>query len=131
MTITRASAPAGEGQSQSKQLMVIGLLLGALDAKHLRAAIRTHALKGRSPILHGDLLSVGHFLLCFALHTISFSHGFLLNLWAFRPKCTGILVAGPNTVKRQNRPAVAIVISSRPCYALHPKTDAKNRDFKQ
>jgi tetratricopeptide (TPR) repeat protein len=129
MKMTLASAQAGEGRRRSKKLMVIGLLLGALDAKQLRAAIRAHALKSRPSILHRDFLSVGHFFLCFALYTISFSHGFLLNFWAIRPKCVGILVAATNTVKRQNRPAVAIVFSGRPCYVLGPRTHSEDRDL--
>ena len=103
MKMTLASAQAGEGRRQSKKLMVIGLLLGALDAKQLRAAIRAHALKSRPSILHRDFLSVGHFFLCFALHTISFSHwNPPLSNDTFRLKIGQILVAASRSVKRQN-----------------------------
>jgi hypothetical protein len=88
---------------------VTGLLLGALDAKHLRAAIRADPLDRCPAVLHRHFLSVGDFLFRLALYAITFSHSVPPNCAGFPVNFARILVAAPGTVKRQKEPFRAVV----------------------
>jgi len=73
-----------------------GLFLASHDPEQFRPAVRADSLEGGASILHGDFLRLSDFLLCLALHTISFSHDADLPWFTSHMKdLRGILLAAP------------------------------------